>query len=85
MPEPTHCSSYAGFLLSLSPALAGVLSAIALWVASRARTTSSDAQRTSQVALKYSQPQPPSHSVLVSDEVVRALRSASSKDKGNSA
>lgn len=71
-----YCS---GFLVSISPALSALLSATALWVASRARTTSRDAQQTSQEALRTSEPLRSSSSVIVSDEVVRALRSASLK------
>ncbi len=54
MPEPTLCNSLPDVLVSLSPALSGLLSAIALWVASRARTTSRDAQQTSQANLTLS-------------------------------
>lgn len=81
MPEPTRCASYNDFLLSLSPALGAVLSAIALWVASRARSTSVAAQQTSQAALTTSQQRQSSHSVIVSDAVVRALKSAGSKEQ----
>ncbi len=47
-PLDTSCVSWLAVLESLSPAVAGLLSAIALWVASRARSTSKDAQSTSQ-------------------------------------
>lgn len=79
MPEPTSCASWSTFLVSISPALTALLSAIALWVASRARTTSVDAQRTSQAALATFNAQQPSSSVIVSDRVVQALRNSSSK------
>lgn len=79
MPESTPCTSYASFLLSLSPALGAVLSAIALWVASRARSTSVAAQSTSQAALAFSAPPRPTASVAVPADVLEVLRSASSK------
>jgi hypothetical protein len=49
-PEDMCSASWQPFLLSLSPAVCALLSAIALWVASRARTTSVAAQQTSQAA-----------------------------------
>lgn len=58
MPESTCSASFVSFLISLSPALGGLLSAIALWVASRARTTSEDARQTSQAAMTLSLLQP---------------------------
>lgn len=81
----TRCTSLADFLVSLSPALSALLSAIALWVASQARSTSKGAQQTSQAALRTSQLRPPSAHVVVDQELLTALRSASSKAKGNSA
>ncbi len=47
MPQDTSCDFYGQALVSLSPAVAALLSATALWVASRARSTSRDAQWTS--------------------------------------
>jgi len=44
----TSPTSWTPFLESVSPAVAALLSAIALWVASRARSTSQVAQSTSQ-------------------------------------
>jgi hypothetical protein len=58
---PMPCNSWPDVLVSLSPALSGLLSATALLVASRARTTSKDAQQTSQAALSISLVQPDSH------------------------
>src|SRR4051794_23662509 len=84
MLEPTRCASYSDFLLSLSPALSALLSGIGLWVASRARTTSKAAQQTSQEALRLSQPPHVGSSVIVSDRVVQALRSASLRDAEHS-
>lgn len=46
----TCSTSWPSVLLSYSPAVGGLLSAIALWVASRARSTSKDAQLTSEAA-----------------------------------
>lgn len=48
MPTCTPSDSWLLILTSLSPALAALLSATALWVAARARTTSRDAQSISQ-------------------------------------
>jgi hypothetical protein len=44
MLQDTSCASWLSVLESLSPAVAALLSATALWVASRARSTSRDAQ-----------------------------------------
>lgn len=66
MPDCTPGVSWPQFLVSLSPALAGLLSATALWVASRARTTSQDAQQTSQAAVTLSLLAAPSHAEIVS-------------------
>jgi hypothetical protein len=82
MPAPTQCGSSTDFLISLSPALSALLSAIALWVGSRARITSRAAQQTSQAALKISHERAHSSSVIVSDRVVQALKNASSKEQG---
>lgn len=84
MPAATSCASWPDFLVSLSPALTALLSATALLVASRARTTSATAQRTSQAALETYKALHASSSVIVSDEVAQALRSASSKRKASS-
>jgi hypothetical protein len=45
--QVTSCDFFAQALVSLFPAVGALLSAIALWVASRARSTSKDAQSTS--------------------------------------
>lgn len=74
MPDCTPSASLVDFLVSLSPALGGLLSAIALWVAARARSTSVDALQTSSEALRYSQPPYPSSSVIVPPDVVQALK-----------
>ncbi len=50
MPDSTCSASWLSFLTSLSPALSAVLSAIALLVASRTRSTSLAALQTSQEA-----------------------------------
>lgn len=81
MPDATPCPSWLSFLLSLSPALSALLSAIGLWVASRARTTSRVAQQTSEAALKYSAPPSPTASVVVPPEVLTALARRSSKEQ----
>lgn len=78
MPESTSCTSWPTFLLSLSPALGAVLSATALLVASLARSTSKDAQSTSQQALAYSAPPSPGSSVVLSPDLVEVLRKHSS-------
>jgi hypothetical protein len=85
MPEPTRCASSYDFLVSISPALSAVLSGIGLWVASQARTTSKVAQRTSQALAKTYATPSPGHSVIVSDEVVQALRKPSSRAQDPSA
>jgi NO-binding membrane sensor protein with MHYT domain len=54
-------TSWQPFLLSLSPAVCALLSATALWVASRARSTSKDAQQTSAGAVSLSLLASPSH------------------------
>lgn len=76
--ENTSCTSYASFLLSVSPQVAALLSAIALWVASRARSTSKDAQRTSQAALRTSTPPASTASVVLHPDVLAALQKHSS-------
>lgn len=64
----TLVSTCADFWQSIPPSLlqavSALLSATALWVGSRARTTSRDAQQTSQAALSLSllQPTPPASS-----------------------
>jgi hypothetical protein len=73
------CSDYWPRILdSLLPPVAGLLSATALWVASRARGTSRDAQSTSQGALSLSllHSVPPDSSG--SESTAPAQRSASS-------
>jgi NO-binding membrane sensor protein with MHYT domain len=57
----TLSTSLAQFLVFMSPAAAALLSAIALWVASRARSTSADALSTSQAATSLSLLASPSH------------------------
>lgn len=60
------CSAYWGSILtSLLPPVAALLSATALWVASKARSISTDAQSTSQAAVSLSllQAQPPERNV----------------------
>lgn len=52
--EDTCSQSWPAVLVSLSPAVSGLLSATALWVASRAHSTSRDAQQTSQAAVSLS-------------------------------
>jgi NO-binding membrane sensor protein with MHYT domain len=42
----TSCTSWEQFLVYVSPAVAALLSAIALWVASRAHSTSKDVRQT---------------------------------------
>jgi hypothetical protein len=66
-PPSTCDDSWQPFLVSLSPAAAALLSAIALWVASQARTTSRDAQQTSQATASLSllDAEPPWISALV--------------------
>ena len=66
-PDSTCSESWQPFLLSLSPAVCALLSAIALWVASQARSTSRDAQQTSQGAVTLSLLASPSHLSTVSD------------------
>lgn len=63
-PESTCGDSWQPFLLSLSPAVCALLSAIALWVASRAQRTSGAALQTSQgaVTLSLLAAEPPSSS-----------------------
>lgn len=48
MPPCTSPDSWGPFLVSVSPAVAALLSAIALWVASRTRSTSEDVRSTLQ-------------------------------------
>jgi hypothetical protein len=48
MPDCTPYAFWQQFLPYVLPPVAGLLSATALWVASRARTTSVDAQQTSE-------------------------------------
>lgn len=64
MPECTLSPYWGSILTSLLPPAAALLSAIALWVASRARGTSVDAQSTSQAAVTLSllHAEPPSRS-----------------------
>lgn len=52
--EDTCSTSWQPFLVSLSPAVCALLSAIALWVAARARIISKDAQQTSQATVALS-------------------------------
>ena len=61
MPDCTPSAYWPLILNSLLPPAAALLSATALWVASRARSTSTDAQETSQaaVALSLLQSEPP--------------------------
>jgi hypothetical protein len=54
MPDCTQSDSFALFLGYVSPAVAALLSATALWVASRARSTSAAAQETSQAVATLS-------------------------------
>jgi len=45
--HPSTCpDSFASFLIGVSPAVSALVSAIALWVASKARSTYKDEQRT---------------------------------------
>jgi hypothetical protein len=53
-PDCTPSGSWGVVLVSLSPAVAALVSATALWVASRARGTSRVAQLTSEVAVQRS-------------------------------
>lgn len=73
MPEPMPCMSWSSFLVSISPALSALLSAIGLWVASRARSTSKAAQQTSQAALRSSQQPYGGPHVVVTPELREAL------------
>jgi Flp pilus assembly protein TadB len=66
MPPCISHDSWGPFLVSVSPAVAALLSAIALWVASRARTTSKDVQSISS-----------DHEVLFSKLLERPTRSES--------
>ena len=64
--QPCTSPAYWPLILDwLLPPAAALLSAIGLWVASRARTTSRDAQSTSQAAVSLSllHAEPPSPSV----------------------
>jgi hypothetical protein len=54
MPSCTPDDFYAGILTYVLPPLGALLSATALWVASRARSTSLDAQSTSLARLDRS-------------------------------
>jgi len=54
MPDCTPGASLALILAYVLPPLGALLSATALWVASRARITSGDAQQTSQAAVSLS-------------------------------
>lgn len=67
-PEDTCSTSWQPFLVSLSPALGALLSAIALWVASQARSTSRDALQTSQAATSLSLLASPSHLAMADQE-----------------
>ena len=61
MPDCTPSPFLVGILTYVLPPVGALLSATALWVGSRARTTSEDALQTSQAAVSLSllQPQPP--------------------------
>lgn len=63
---PSTCPAYLPLILDwLLPPAAGLLSAIGLWVASRARSTSKDALSTSQAAVSLGllSSEPPERSV----------------------
>jgi hypothetical protein len=79
MHDVTQCASWSDFLVSISPAVTGLLSATALWVASRARSTSKDAHATSRAALTISREHSLGSSVIVAADVVEALKKRSLK------
>jgi hypothetical protein len=78
----TCSTSWQPFLVSVSPAVSALLSATALWVASRARSTSKVAQQTSRVALGLSPGVSPTSSVSLSPDIVEVLRRRSSTTSG---
>lgn len=69
MPDCTPAFYWTPILAYVLPPAGALLSAIALWVASRARTTSVDAQQTSQAAVSLSllSSAPPDDSASPSD------------------
>ena len=69
MLDCTPTAYWQPILVSLLPPVSALLSATALWVASRARITSRDAQETSRgaVALSLLQSEPPVPNVYPSD------------------
>ncbi len=69
IPDCTQSAYWPLILTYVLPPVGALLSAIALWVASRARSTSADAQQTSQgaVALSLLQAEPPVRNVYPPD------------------
>jgi len=69
MPDCTPAFYWQPILTYVLPPVGALLSATALWVASRARTTSQDAQSTSQAAVSLSllHAEPPSPNGSPSD------------------
>jgi hypothetical protein len=74
----TSCTSSSDFLVSISPQVGALLSAIALWVASRARSTSKVALQTSREAKATSRGPYVGPHVVVSPVVAEGLRRRSS-------
>ena len=82
VPEDTCSASWSAFLVSLSPAVCALLSATALWVASRARSTSSDALQTSQAATSLSLLASPGH-FATAHEPYQPKHSSMTPDQGS--
>jgi hypothetical protein len=87
MPDCTPSAYWLPILSYVLPPAGALLSAIALWVASQARSTSADAQSTSQAAVSLSllrpeQPAPSGWTVAAPDRRKSSTRGTTSTSRG---